>query len=61
MKDITEKDIIYANNKVAGADFSKVVHPNHDPKDNDCICAGCMKILTKLSNEMYERIKRDSQ
>lgn len=53
---LTEKDIIYANNKVAGADFSKVSHPDHDKDDNDCICAGCMEILHRLSAEMAKRM-----
>lgn len=52
----TKEDIVYAQNKVAGADFSKVNHKDHNPNDNDCICEGCMEVLLKLAIEVGKRL-----
>ena len=41
--------------------FKKVKDPNHDPKDFDCMCYGCIQVLDKLAEEMAHKIKKEHQ
>ena len=39
--------------------FDKVTDPTHLKGDDDCMCMGCIEILTELARDMAKKIRSE--